>query len=311
MLNRRVLMHPNYSENGFDDCAFLDYEDLNDISLYEIGEYQCPPSYSYGPCVRKHSILHFCLSGHGFLELKGKHYEIRAGEGFLIPSGVSSYYEADAVDPWAYIWFHIGGPLFHDVLERAGLSADHPVFHPGALKDLSGSKSGSAQSQSDASGISRSVPRPEISLDIPYRVYQEINAHRISELYCIGQLMLLCDYLCAESASRKEPEIDPKLQYVKKTIRYIQLHYGESITVEALASVCGLNRSYLSRLFKDATNRTIHEYLLTTRMRKAAQLLREKNTTVQEISDTVGYADIFTFSKAFKKYYGTSPTEYR
>ena len=45
-------------------------------------------------------------------------------------------------------------------------------------------------------------------------------------------------------------------------------------------------------------------------MRKAASLLKEKNTTVQDIAVTVGFSDIFTFSKAFKKYYGLSPKEY-
>ena len=274
-------MHPSYSETGFDDCAFLDYENMSNLYLYETGEYQCPSSYSYGPCARKHSILHFCLSGKGFLEINGNHYDISEGEGFLVPSGVSSYYEADADDPWAYIWFHVGGPLFHDVLHRSGLSADNPVFIPENVEDT------------------------------PIRAYHMINTHRDSELFCIGELMLLCDYLCRESVSRVNNDLDPKLAYVKKTIRFIQLHYNSpDLTVEGLAAACGINRSYLSRPFKDATGNSIHEYITTTRMRKAASLLKKKNTTVQDIAVTVGFSDIFTFSKAFKKYYGLSPKEY-
>jgi AraC-like DNA-binding protein len=82
------------------------------------------------------------------------------------------------------------------------------------------------------------------------------------------------------------------------------------ITVEAIASRLGLNRSYFSTLFKRTTGVSPKRYLFDYRMRIAGTLLREKRTAVSVAANSVGYGDIFNFSKMFKRAYGCSPLEY-
>ena len=274
-------MIPKLSDYGFDQRWFLDYDNSNDFYLYEIGTYQCTPRYGYGPAIRTRDIIHFVISGKGRLYMNDLCYEISKGQGFLIPANVKAYYEADEEDPWHYIWIHVGGVRLSEVFYLTGIGENQPVFTP--------------ESQES---------RPEIILN-------EIIQMRQQELYCIGKLYELFSFMTTTSTTRVRKEISPQLQYVQKTIKYIQLKYSEQLKVDDISYACGLNRSYLSRLFKDATGTSVQAYIMSYRMKKAVTLMAETNKTIQDISLAVGYNDIFTFSKAFKKCYGIAPSEYR
>jgi AraC-like DNA-binding protein len=266
---------------GYDFSAFLDFDSSHDFSLYEIGTYECPPLYSYGTTMRSRYIFHYVRSGCGRLVLEGKEFHIKAHEGFLIPKDTKAFYEADARDPWSYLWLHVGGPRFPEALSQAGLDVDHPVFTP-----------------TDDS-------------DFIETCFQEIVDHRDREFYCIGKLNELCDYLVNNSSGKVLCTRNFQLEYVKKTIKFIQVKYSEPIQVSDIARACGLNRSYLTRIFKEATGYSVQRYLIVYRMKKAMRMMQDPTLSVRYISFAVGYNDIFTFSKAFKTYTGKSPSEYR
>ncbi len=98
--------------------------------------------------------------------------------------------------------------------------------------------------------------------------------------------------------------------HVAKVKDYIQNHYNEAINVEEIATRIGLNRKYLSSIFKESTGITIKQYIINVRMEHSKALLRD-GFSVTETSSLVGYSDPFVFSKAFKNYYGLSPKEYK
>lgn len=275
-------MEPNLSGVGYDYCAFLDYESSNDIYLNEIGSCACTPSYSFGPSIRPRDIFHYVISGRGKLFLDTKEFEINANELFYIPAGVKSYYIADEDEPWEYIWWHLGGPRLPDILYKIGISKTSPVL------------------------------RPTSNLNTPIDLFNDMKEHREQELYCLGKTFELFDYLIMNSELPKENlQSIEQLNYVKRTIKFIQLKYSCNIKVEQIAEVCGLNRSYLSRLFKDATGTSIQDYIIHYRMKIAKQLLQDSKNSIQLIAMAVGYTDIYTFSKAFKLKNGISPREYR
>ncbi|MBO7217085.1 MAG: helix-turn-helix transcriptional regulator, partial [Clostridia bacterium] len=70
-----------------------------------------------------------------------------------------------------------------------------------------------------------------------------------------------------------------------------------------------MNRSYISSVFKEKYGISPKHYLLNHRMNMAATLLQQQNR-VNATAAAVGYSDTFIFSKAFKNYYGVSPSEY-
>ena len=114
------------------------------------------------------------------------------------------------------------------------------------------------------------------------------------------------------SSRRLAPnEANGQLNYIRNVINYIQKKYADPIHIQDIADYCGLDRSYLSKLFKNATNYSPQEYLIYVRMNKAKNLLRNEDLSIQNIAYSVGYSDPFAFSKIFKREVGISPSGYR
>ena len=128
------------------------------------------------------------------------------------------------------------------------------------------------------------------------------------QYYCIGTLYKICDYLIENSSAKQEDDYDNSLLYVKNVISYIQLKYSEHVKIENIALSLGLNRSYLTRLFKEATGYSLQDYLLTYRMKIALKHLSANQLSIAEVAEAVGYTDTFTFSKAFKRHFHQSPS---
>ena len=269
---------------GYDFCAFLDYDKSDEVRLYEIGSYSCIPGYSYGPVIRPRGILHYVTSGKGRLMIAGKEFHIHGEQIFFIPAGVSAYYIADMEEPWSYFWLHLGGSSLLELLRECGITENDPVRDV----PVSGSKS---------------VLMPII--DDLFTEYER-------EYYSIAKIYEFMDFLRSEySAKYSMTNESLQLKYVRTVIKFIQLKFSEPIHVDDIATTCGLNRSYLSRLFHDATGSTIKDYLTSYRISTAQSMLKKTDSPIQYIAFAVGYSDIFTFSKAFKKITGQSPREYR
>ena len=98
------------------------------------------------------------------------------------------------------------------------------------------------------------------------------------------------------------------LAQLQPVLIYISHHLGEPIYVEQLAAEIGLSPKYFIRLFKRTMGLTPMSYVTEVKMKKALQYLYERRYSVKEVAALVGYADIYTFSKAFKKMYGIAPS---
>lgn len=98
--------------------------------------------------------------------------------------------------------------------------------------------------------------------------------------------------------------------HVARIKTYIDSNYMEEISICDLAHKLGLDRRYLARIFKQEEGISMQEYLIRRRLGEGAQLLR-RGYTVLETALMVGYSDAPEFSRAFRKYYGTSPGSFR
>ena len=88
-------------------------------------------------------------------------------------------------------------------------------------------------------------------------------------------------------------------------------NYQRELSVEELADVCKLNRSYFSKLFKDSMGCPPQEFLIRLRLAKAADLMKGTRRSIGDIAVRCGYPNQLHFSRAFKKRYGVSPREWR
>lgn len=238
------------------------YKGLNPI---QFGYHDCPPSHAFGPAMRTYWLIHFVVSGWGHYRIGNREYRVSPGEMFVVPPYEETYYEADAVHPWSYIWI--------------GFTTDEAL--PVALPDT--------------------LRCPEA-----LGIFQEMkNCEAFSEgrsAYLNARLWDLFALLLGKEA--------PQDDYVQKALDFIHSEYMNEITVEKIASLLTLDRTYFSVLFKKKTGLSPKQYLLDYRMSVAASLLTEKKVSVSLAASSVGYQDIYTFSKMFKRHFGVSPKEY-
>lgn len=91
---------------------------------------------------------------------------------------------------------------------------------------------------------------------------------------------------------------------------YIRTHIATA-TLQSTADHVNYSPIYLSRLFKEKAGVNFISYIIQERMQCSVELLRKPSCSISYISEAVGYSNEKNFSRAFKKYFGVSPTEYR
>ena len=92
---------------------------------------------------------------------------------------------------------------------------------------------------------------------------------------------------------------------------YIERNYFKEIKISMFTEKYFLSREYLMKLFKKEYGCGIYEYALKIRMEKAKELMSDPKIKIQDIGQMMGYNDNNYFSKAYKNYYGISPSDYR
>ncbi|WP_040209172.1 AraC family transcriptional regulator [Neobacillus jeddahensis] len=102
-----------------------------------------------------------------------------------------------------------------------------------------------------------------------------------------------------------------KSKVVDQIKENIQENYKNEISLDQLAQYVGHSKNYICKTFKENTGMTINLYLNKLRIDKAAELLVNTNLDIAEISNDVGYNNIYHFIKTFKKLVGTSPGNFR
>lgn len=261
-----------------------------DLGLFQFGWERCTPAHSFGPAARNHYLFHYILSGTGTLmadDSKGvtQTYSIKSMQGFMIFPNQITTYVADKQLPWEYVWLEFDGLRVKSLLDTIGLSLDKPVYHA-RNKSL----------------------REDMANEMLY-----ISRHKdASPFHLIGHLYLFLDYLL-RSAADEQLEHGSKLRefYIHEALTYIEHNFQNEITIEDIAGVCGLNRTYFGKIFKEALGKTPQEFLLNYRMLKAAELLKLTSLSIGDVGLAVGYANQMHFSRAFKNNYGISPREWR
>lgn len=92
---------------------------------------------------------------------------------------------------------------------------------------------------------------------------------------------------------------------------YLQENYNKSVSVEVLARLCHLSESQLRRLFRRQTGKSPIAYKNELLLNSAKRLLKYGDLGIGEISDSLGFYDIYAFSHFFSASVGISPSEYR
>ncbi len=98
---------------------------------------------------------------------------------------------------------------------------------------------------------------------------------------------------------------------VTQAYEFMQAHYSEKLTLQAVADDCYVSQWHLSKLLNRYAGKSFYDILNTIRIQKAKELLANPQLKIGDISEMVGYADTAHFARTFKKLEGMSANEYR
>lgn len=104
---------------------------------------------------------------------------------------------------------------------------------------------------------------------------------------------------------------DDQRDVISQVKKYIGGNCDKNLSLDALGEIVHLHPAYLSKIFKDSTDKNLSNYITDARMQKAAQLLEQTGLRIHEVMEQVGYQKSQHFSKLFKERYGVTPKEYR
>ena len=102
-----------------------------------------------------------------------------------------------------------------------------------------------------------------------------------------------------------------KQKKILPALEYISTHYHERITNDDLAALTGLSTVYFRKLFTGVMGVSPIVYVQRVRIEKAKEMLQSDYGTLSDVAQSLGYLNLYDFSRDFKKHTGVSPSRYR
>lgn len=257
---------------------------FSDLYLCFCGYAKCDPLHSFGPAVRPNYLIHYILEGKGKYTVGADQYKLQGGQGFLIEPEVQTFYQADAEDPWTYLWIGFDGKRAKEYLKDIGLGNGQLIFH--------------------------SSKGPELKALI-------VNMLKHNTITTTNQFLLESGLYTFFSILAKDIELPTgtgrgvENLYIRKALEFIQNNYYNGIKVSDIADYVCINRSYLYTLFQETLHISPQEYLANYRLTRAAELLSLSDLSIEGIALSCGYRDSLAFGRAFKEKRHMTPSRYR
>lgn len=100
-------------------------------------------------------------------------------------------------------------------------------------------------------------------------------------------------------------------QYIDRIIEYIKLHFNSELDIEKMVKFTGISYSYIRKIIKQETGKSVIDHINELRIEEAKKLLRQTNMKINDIALSIGYNNDQSFARFFKKIEGITPGEFR
>lgn len=257
---------------------------FSELYLCFCGYSKCEPLHSFGPAVRPDYIIHYILKGKGKYHIGETQCCLEAGQGFLIEPNVLTFYQADAGEPWEYLWVGFNGSNVKEYLQDIGLNGVQLIFrsqYGAALKSV----------------VVNMLQNTTSSVTNQYE--------RQSLLYSFFAILSKDIHISMTRGKAGENV------YVRRAAEFVRNNYFHRIRVTDIARYVCVDRTYLYELFRKYLHVSPQDYLTNYRLTRAAELLTLTDLTLEEIALSCGYHNAGSFGKAFKAKRGITPAKYR
>lgn len=247
-----------------------------------------------------------------------------------------SYHDADWAERKTKVdytfWNIISGGLVLEINNKSYIckSGDVILFHPGdsykaychgthcyflvTFFNIDIGNTINFLNESYNSGIYSSSKVKKISNEF-VKDYQEKN--KDESIYSLGLYASFLTFISklaplfgSQAPFSKKSESSSEIKLTSLT-KYIEKNVEKNLTVTDLAKYMGMSEKYFSSFFHIHIGMTPKQYLTKSKMNYALELLANEDSTLQDIAGCLGFADQYSFSKAFKKYFGEAPGTFR
>jgi AraC-like DNA-binding protein len=230
----------------------------------------------------KQCLFQYTVKGEGALTIGEQWYSIAPGQAFLIEiPGPFTYHFPETSHVWEYKYlsFSLNAyPLWSPITEGAG-----------RIIDLS-----------DKQDL----------MDSWDALHEQALLDGVRDIYDNSSLAYRFLMDLRRAVGQNSPDI-PTPKSVKKCINFIEKEFSKPICLDDMASVVGISKFQLTRLFSASLGKTPINYLIQKRIKHAARLLIETDSPIYEISDQCGFSNPNYFTKVFQKKVTMTPSEFR
>ena len=228
-------------------------------------------------------LLFYTVAGAGLIEQGVQQVDLPAGSALLLNCRTpQSYCTAPGQQSWQHTWVHLDG---------AGVANLAETLLP--QNRLTPVRVSAWEMQPLFDTIFAEWDRGTVAAQIE----TGLTLHRM--------LALMAARLLAGDASRSNRAL------IEQATGYIRAHYAEPLSLDALLAQTPVSKSWFLRLFRQYTGTTPYNFLLSTRITRAKELLVLTDFAVSEVAHQVGFGDESNFSTRFTAMVGQSPQQYR
>jgi AraC-type DNA-binding domain-containing proteins len=251
--------------------------------VQETGYFKTQPQYFTERANLNSYLVVLTLSGKGYLKYMGKDYILLPGQIFYIDCMEYQHYKTDDQELWEILWVHFNGATSHGYYELFSKN-NSPVVSLGQ--------------DSQIANIILSL--------IELHRKKDIRTEQLSSKLLVDMLTnLLFSAGNIDALNYMIPG------YIQKAMSFLDKNFSKKISLEELADKLAISKFYLSREFKKYSGYSPNEYLITTRITYAKELLKYSDLSVAEISEKVGIENISHFINLFKARVDLTPLAFR
>ena len=236
-----------------------------------------PRGFTFSKGDQDYYLVALILDGSARYQLDGKTFTAEAGDVMFFRKGTHYTAKVTSKTPWEHIavGFHADGDMDEFLTEGATR-----VSHGNRFGDLFRQ----AYSVWSGCGFGYKLQTKALIYQILFSIMEENVSHLVGN--------------------------NAALRAMKAASDYIEQHYQEKITVEALALRSGYSASHFARVFAKVYNTSPIQYVNQVRILHAKNLLRTGQYSMAEIAQECGFSNVYYFSRCFKQITGTTPAKW-
>lgn len=283
----------NEKKFHFDNLYTSSPKEYERLLLFQIGDLSCGAGYELEEHKQICYEISYIASGTGWFSTNGKSYKVSAGDIYVgLPEEIHSG-KADNIDPFRY--YYLGFQFVHREEE------ENPYVHIEKMMQT----------------IENPVIKDRLNMDSMFlsllKEFNNLTQYSNVMIKNFMEQIIILMYRNYFSRWKNAYELHEKKgskYIIYKVINYIDNNLLSIKDLTEISDILGYSYSYLSHLFSIETGLSIRDYYSQKKLELTVEILKSGKHNITQIAEILNYESIHSFSKAFKKAVGISPSQY-